>query len=62
MCEIVDSLEKGIAQAAVINRFRQILSGAGHQQLGAFHLETVFRTNNQMAYGVGRRYLRQHQH
>jgi SPP1 gp7 family putative phage head morphogenesis protein len=53
--EIAQSLEKGAAQDKVIKRFRAILDGAGHRQLGAFHLETVFRTNMQMAYGVGRR-------
>ncbi len=31
------------------------MSGAGHKELGDFHLETVARTNMMMAYGVGRR-------
>jgi SPP1 gp7 family putative phage head morphogenesis protein len=53
--EIVGALEQGTAQQKVISRFREILDGAGHQQLGARHLETVFRTNMQMAYGVARR-------
>jgi SPP1 gp7 family putative phage head morphogenesis protein len=53
--EIVKSLETGTAQGTVIKQFKSILKGAGHQQLGDFHLETVFRTNMQMAYGVGRR-------
>jgi uncharacterized protein with gpF-like domain len=52
--EIASALEIGTAQGKVIKRFREILAGAGHQQLGAFHLETVFRTNMQVAYGVGR--------
>lgn len=53
--EIRISLEQGRTQAATINRFQQILAGAKHKQLGEFHLETVFRTNMQTAYGVGRR-------
>jgi SPP1 gp7 family putative phage head morphogenesis protein len=53
--EIARSLEEGIPQRETIKRFREILDGAGHKQLGAFHLETIFRTNMQMAYGVGRR-------
>lgn len=53
--EIARALEDGTPQREVIKRFREILAGAGHKQLGAFHLETVFRTNIQMAYGVGRR-------
>ena len=53
--EIARSLEEGTPQRESIKRFRDILDGAGHKQLGAFHLETIFRTNMQMAYGVGRR-------
>ena len=53
--EIVSALANGTPQRQVIARFRDILAGAGHKELGAFHLETVFRTNMQMAYGVGRR-------
>ncbi|MET0626589.1 MAG: phage minor head protein [Pyrinomonadaceae bacterium] len=53
--EIVQALELGTPQREVIKGFRSILSGAGHEQLGEFHLETVFRTNVQVAYGVGRR-------
>jgi SPP1 gp7 family putative phage head morphogenesis protein len=53
--EIALALEKGTPQREVIKRFRSILDGAGHRELGSFHLETVFRTNMQMAYGVGRR-------
>lgn len=53
--EIAVALEEGTPQREVIAKFRSILEGAGHEQLGEFHLETVFRTNVQMAYGVGRR-------
>jgi SPP1 gp7 family putative phage head morphogenesis protein len=53
--ELRDALEKGRTQLQTINRFHKILAGAGHKQLGDFHLETVFRTNMQTAYGVGRR-------
>ena len=53
--EITAALEQGTAQQKVIKRFRDILAGAGHRELGAFHLETVFRTNMSVAYGVGRR-------
>lgn len=53
--ELVKALELGTPQRTVIKSFRAILSGAGHEQLGEFHLETVFRTNVQVAYGTGRR-------
>jgi uncharacterized protein with gpF-like domain len=56
--EITKSLEEGTAQGTVIKRFKEILSGAGYKgerMLGNFHLETIFRSNMQMAYGVGRR-------
>lgn len=53
--EIARALEEGRTQQESIKRFRDILAGAGHRELGAFHLETIFRTNMQMAYGVGRR-------
>lgn len=53
--ELRVALEKGRTQAQTIRRFQDILAGAGHRQLGEFHLETVFRTNTQTAYGVGRR-------
>jgi SPP1 gp7 family putative phage head morphogenesis protein len=53
--EIENALTNGASQQTVIKRFKSILSGAGHRELGDFHLETVFRTNMQMAYGVGRR-------
>lgn len=53
--EIEAALRDGTPQSEVIARFREILRGAGHRDLGASHLETVFRTNMQVAYGVGRR-------
>ena len=53
--EITEALANGTPQAKVIGRFKDILAGAGHRELGNFHLETVWRTNAQMAYGVGRR-------
>ena len=53
--ELRVSLETGRTQAETIKRFHQILTGASHKQLGNFHLETVFRTNMQTSYGVGRR-------
>jgi SPP1 gp7 family putative phage head morphogenesis protein len=53
--ELHRSMKEGHTQAQTIKRFHDILSGAGHRQLGEFHLETVFRTNMQTAYGVGRR-------
>ncbi|HYX71708.1 MAG TPA: hypothetical protein VE732_02980 [Nitrososphaera sp.] len=39
--EIARALENGTPQREVIKRFRSILDGAGHKQLGSFHLETV---------------------
>jgi len=53
--EIAQALENGTPQREVVKGFREILEGAGHRELGAFHLETIARTNLQMAYGVGRR-------
>ncbi len=53
--EIDSALREGRTQQQTIKRFKSILDGAGHDQLGEFHLETVFRTNMQTAYGVGRR-------
>jgi len=53
--ELIDALEQGRTQQDVIKRFNAILDGAGHERLGDAHLETVFRTATQMAYGVGRR-------
>lgn len=53
--EIVNSLETGTSQRQVIKNFRSILSGAGHKQLGARHLEIVVRSNLSLAYNTGRR-------
>lgn len=53
--EIAKSLEQGTPQSTVIKRFKEILNGAGHKQLGNMHLENIFRTNSAMAYGTGRR-------
>jgi SPP1 gp7 family putative phage head morphogenesis protein len=53
--ELRKALAQGRTQAQTLKRFRDILSGAGHRQIGEFHLETVYRTNMQTAYGVGRR-------
>jgi SPP1 gp7 family putative phage head morphogenesis protein len=40
----------------VIKRLRTIIEGTtGQKMLGPNHLETVFRTTTQLAYGVGRR-------
>ncbi|HEY6330146.1 MAG TPA: ADP-ribosyltransferase [Blastocatellia bacterium] len=54
--ELSSALRKGTPQKETIKKFKDILAGAGHKQLGDFHLETVFRTNMAMAYGVGRRH------
>ncbi len=53
--EITDALETGKTQRETIKNFKNILSGAGHRELGNYHLESIFRTNMQMAYGIGRR-------
>ncbi len=53
--EITDALESGQTQKYVVKQFKEILAGAGHRELGDFHLETVVRSNMQTAYGVGRR-------
>lgn len=53
--ELVDALQTGRTQQQVIGKLKDILAGAGHKALGDAHLETVFRTTTQMAYGVGRR-------
>ena len=49
--EITDALETGKNQRETIKNFKDILSGAGHRELGDYHLESIFRTNMQMAYG-----------
>lgn len=53
--EIEDALEGGQSQQHVIKQFKDILAGASHKELGDFHLENVFRSNMQTAYGVGQR-------
>lgn len=53
--EITDALESGQSRQKTIKGFKEILDGAGHKELGNFHLETVMRANMQTAYGVGRR-------
>lgn len=53
--EIDSALREGRTQQETIKRFKSILDGAAHEQLGEYHLETVFRANMGIAYGVGRR-------
>ena len=53
--EIADALESGQTQKYVTKQFKDILKGAGHKELGDFHLESIIRSNMQTAYGVGRR-------
>ena len=53
--EITKALNEGTPQREVIKKFRGILAGAGHKELGAYHLEVVFRSQMALAYGVGRR-------
>jgi SPP1 gp7 family putative phage head morphogenesis protein len=53
--EIENALRDGSTRQSLVKRFKAILNGAGHKELGDFHLETVARTNMMMAYGVGRR-------
>lgn len=53
--ELIDALQTGRTQEQVIKNLKSILAGAGHKELSTHHLETVFRTTTQMAYGVGRR-------
>lgn len=53
--EIQDALESGQSRQQTVKGFKEILEGAGHKELGNFHLETVFRANMQTSYGVGRR-------
>jgi SPP1 gp7 family putative phage head morphogenesis protein len=53
--EIDAALESGATQQQTVKRFKEILGGAGHRELGEYHLETIFRTNMQTAYGTGRR-------
>lgn len=53
--EIQTALETGATQKTIVKNFKNILAGAGHKELGDFHLETVARTNMMISYGVGRR-------
>lgn len=53
--EMTDALETGRSQKDIVKKFKGILSGAGHKELGDFHLETIFRTNMMTAYGIGKR-------
>lgn len=53
--EIRNALDTGQTQKYVTSQFKEILAGAGHRELGDYHLESITRTNMQMAYGVGRR-------
>jgi len=41
--EIAQGLETGATQKEIVKGLREILAGAGHKELGAFHLETVVR-------------------
>lgn len=53
---ITEALESGATQKETITKFREIIAGDVKQKmLGSYHMETVFRTNVQMSYGVGRR-------
>ena len=53
--QIETSLRDGATQKTVVNKLKSILDGAGHKELGDFHLETVVRSNLMSAYGLGRR-------
>jgi len=53
--EITDALESGQTLQKTTKGFKDILDGAGHRELGDFHLETVVRSNMMTAYGVGQR-------
>jgi SPP1 gp7 family putative phage head morphogenesis protein len=53
--EITDALEDGQTPKYVTKQFKEILGGAGHRELGDWHLETTIRSNMMSAYGVGRR-------
>jgi len=53
--EIDTALREGATQQQTIKRFKAVLDGGSHRELGEFHLETVFRTNMQTAYGTARR-------
>ncbi len=53
--EITDALESGQTQKFITKQFKDILDGAGHPELGDWHLESVVRSNMMTAYGVGHR-------
>lgn len=53
--EITDALENGQTSRFITKQFKEILSGAGHKELGDFRTETIIRSNMMSAYGVGRR-------
>lgn len=53
--EITDALESGQTQQHITKQFKDILDGAGHPELGDWHLESVVRSNMMTAYGVGHR-------
>jgi len=53
--EITNALETGQTQKYVTKQFKDILDGAGHRELGDWHLESIIRSNMMSAYGVGRR-------
>lgn len=53
--EITNALETGQTQKYVTKQFKDILAGAGHKELGDWHLENVARTNMALSYSVGRR-------
>ena len=53
--EITNALESGQSQKQTIKNFKNILDGAGHRELGDFHLETVFRSNMNLSYQTARR-------
>lgn len=54
--EILSAIENGTPERQVVKRLRSILDGqSGHAILSNRRLETVVRTNMQLAYAVGRR-------
>jgi hypothetical protein len=53
--EIAQGLESGASQKAVVKGLKEILAGAGHRELGDFHLETIVRLNCRAAYQCGRK-------
>lgn len=51
--EISKALETGQTQKFVIDKFKKILDGAGHKELGDYHLESIFRLAMRTAYITG---------